>query len=125
LKARFFAGDQVDYRLAEEIRELKKKYLTGVISNAMSGARTFLVEEIGLGEFFDSLTYSFEVGVMKPEAGIFESALKSLNVTPEQSVFLDDFQHNVAGALAVGMQAIHFRNPAQAMEELEAVLKSS
>jgi len=35
---------------------------------------------------------------------------------------VDDVQENVGGAIAVGMKAIVYRNNAQAIAELEAVL---
>jgi len=123
LKSLFFAGDFVDEDLANYIRNLRRQYKTGVISNAMDGARRFLVEEAKISNAFDSLTYSYEVGIMKPDAQIFQAALRSLQVSAQESVFIDDFEHNILGARAIGMQAILFRSPQQVVPDLQAVLR--
>jgi len=122
LKAGFFAGDRVDTELAEVIRGLRRKYKTGVISNAMSDARCFLEEEARIADAFDALTYSYAVGIMKPQPGIFRAALEALDVQAGQAVFVDDFERNVLGAWELGMQAVHFKTPVQALQELEEVL---
>jgi putative hydrolase of the HAD superfamily len=122
LKRKFFAGDILDEELVEFIRGVHLKYHTGVISNAMDGARHFLVHQLDLGAIFDSLVYSYEVGVMKPDERIFQFALASLQVPAAEAVFIDDFEHNVAGARAVGMQAILFRSPQQVISDLSQIL---
>ncbi len=123
LKKTFFAGDQVDIELANTIRRLRPRFKTGVISNAMDGARSFLVNEAKIGDAFDSLTYSYEVGIMKPNERIFQVALSSLQVAAHEAVFIDDFEHNILGAQSVGMQAILFRSPQQVISDLEQILK--
>jgi HAD superfamily hydrolase (TIGR01509 family) len=70
------------------------------------------------------MTVSAEVGVMKPEARIYQMALDALGVAPAESVFVDDFPENVEGARAVGMQAIHFIQPEQALDELHKLLSN-
>jgi HAD superfamily hydrolase (TIGR01549 family) len=122
LKAEFFAGDRVDQELAEVIRRLHSKYKTGVISNAMSDARRFLEDEAGIADAFDHLTYSYAVGIMKPQPGIFLAALGALDVQPGQAVFVDDFEKNVIGAREVGMQAVHFKTSSQALRDLDEIL---
>lgn len=122
-KAEFFAGDQVDTALVDAIRGMRRRgFRTGVISNAMDGLRQYLVSEVGIADAFDTLTVSAEVGVKKPAQRIFQVALQSLGVQPEEAVFLDDFAVNVTAARALGMQAIHFLTPAQALTELETLL---
>ena len=68
------------------------------------------------------MTISAEAGVMKPDARIFQLALEKLGIAPSESVFLDDFPENVEAARAVGMHAIHFTWPEQALKELQQIL---
>jgi len=119
----FFAGDIVDYALLDFMRGLRKKYKVGLISNAWSGLRPWIVSR-KFEDAFDAMTISAEVGVMKPDARIFQIALEKLGVSPSESVFLDDFPENVVGARAIGMQAIHFIQPEQALEELRQLLSN-
>jgi len=123
IREAFFAGDIVDYALLDFMRGLRKKYKVGLISNAWSGLRPWIVSR-KFEDAFDTMTISAEVGVMKPDAHIFQIALEKLGVLPSESVFLDDFLENVIGARAFGMQAIHFIQPEQALEELKLLLSN-
>jgi epoxide hydrolase-like predicted phosphatase len=121
LRDEFFGGDIVDHELIEFIRSLRPRFKTGVISNAWSGLRNYMIKN-KFEDAFDSITISAEVGTVKPEARIYELALKTAGVKPEAAVFVDDFEQNIEGARAVGMAAVHFRDPAKAVAELEALL---
>lgn len=122
LRDEFYAGDRLDMELVAAIRNLHRRYRTGIISNAMDDARQLITETWAIGDAFDHLVFSAEAGIMKPDRRIFELALRGLGMQPQQAVFIDDFAHNVTGAQAVGMHAIHFRSPQQALDELHALL---
>lgn len=122
VRQEFFGGDRLDTVLLDCIRGLHRHYKTGVISNATPDTRRRMENRWGMADAFDAITISAEVGIMKPDARIFHIALVSLGVQPAEAVFVDDFQHNVDGARAVGMQAIQFRNRQQVIEEVENML---
>jgi putative hydrolase of the HAD superfamily len=44
----------------------------------------------------------------KPDAAIYRHAAEGLGVRPEEILFVDDREENVAGARAVGMVAIQY-----------------
>jgi epoxide hydrolase-like predicted phosphatase len=117
----FFAGDITDLALLDFMRGLRRQFKVGLISNAWSGLRPWIVSK-KFEDVFDAMTISAEVGVMKPDARIFHMALEKLDVAPSESIFLDDFLENVTGARALGMQAIHFVQPEQALKELKQLL---
>ena len=105
----FWAGDVLDTTLVSLIRQLKKRYQTAVISNYASNLRPELTDLYGIADAFDEIIISCEEKVMKPHPEIFLRALKRLGCAPEEALFIDDFLHNVQGAEAVGMAAIHFQ----------------
>ena len=117
----FFAGDIIDTNLLDFMRGLRKKVKVGLISNAWSGLRPYMISH-KFADAFDSMIISAEAGVAKPGPDIYQIALEKLGVAPPESVFLDDFPENVAGARAIGMQAIHFIQPEQALKELKRLL---
>jgi epoxide hydrolase-like predicted phosphatase len=119
----FFAGDVIDTHLLDFLRGARKKVKVGLISNAWSGLRPYIVSR-KFEDVFDDMVISAEVGVMKPDARIFQIALERLGAVPSESVLVDDFQENVEGARAVGMQAIHFKQPDQALDELKRLLSN-
>ena len=121
IRDEFFAGDVTDSHLLDFMRSLRGQFKVGLISNAFSGLRPWIVSR-KFEDAFDAMIVSAEIGVIKPDPRIFQIALEKLGVRPEEAVFLDDFFENVKGARAFGMQAIHLIEPAQALEELQKLL---
>lgn len=121
IRDEFFAGDVVDRELIDFIRSLRPKYKTGLISNAWPDLRDYIVEQ-KFDDAFDNMVISAEVGVMKPEAKIYQIALEQTGVSPNEAVFVDDFIENIEGCEAVGMRGIHFRNPQAVLSELRIML---
>jgi epoxide hydrolase-like predicted phosphatase len=124
-RTQFFGGDELDTALLATIGKLHQAYKTGIISNAMNGTRALIEGPWAMTPLFDAIVLSGEVGVMKPDPRIYRIALERLEAQPGQAVFIDDFQHNVDGARAVGMHGIRFRSPSQLVAELDALLDES
>jgi epoxide hydrolase-like predicted phosphatase len=118
----FWGGDTVDSVLVDYVRSLRPRYKTALLSNAWDNLRRVIEEEWQFTDAFDEIVISAEVGMAKPDRGIYQLALSRLEVEPEAAVFVDDFQENIEGALAVGMQAIRFRSHEQIMEDLGKLL---
>jgi len=121
-REQFFGGDELDVELLAYIGGLHRAYKTGIISNAMNGTRDLIEGAWEMTPLFDAIVLSGEVGVMKPDPRIYLLTLARLDVQPDQAVFIDDFQHNIDGARAVGMQGIRFRSPEQLVADLGALL---
>jgi len=52
---------------------------------------------------------SNETTFLKPEEGIFRTAIERSGREPGEIVFIDDREENISAAAALGIQAIHFR----------------
>jgi len=68
------------------------------------------------------IVYSHEVGMSKPDPRIYKLSCARLKVRPEEMIFLDDMEPNIAAARAVGIHGVHYRDNAQAITEIEALL---
>lgn len=121
LKKEFFAGDRIDFYLLDLIRSLRPERVVGAISNAWSGMRPWM-DEHKVADVFDDMVISAEVGLAKPDPRIYQLAMQNLQVHPQESIFIDDTYRNVDAARRVGMQAILFEEPAQAVAELKSLL---
>jgi putative hydrolase of the HAD superfamily len=121
LHEEFFIGDRWDSALFDFLRRQRKTVKTGLISNAWSGLRSVIVNE-KLDDAFDAMIISAEVGVAKPDAGIFRLALEKLGVEPQEAVFVDDVLVNVEAAQAVGMHAIQFTRTEAVLAGLKPLL---
>lgn len=121
LRNEFFAGDVLDLNLLEFIRSLRPRCKTGLISNAWSGMRGYIVEK-KFDDVFDTLIISAEVGMVKPEAQIFQFALKQAQVNAEEAIFVDDFSKNVDAARSLGLAAVRFRDPESTIKKIKSLL---
>lgn len=121
IRDEFFAGDVIDREIVEYLRSLRPDYYVGLISNAWPDLRDYIIEQ-KFEDAFDHMVISAEVGVMKPEARIYQIALEQAGVSPNEAVFVDDFHENIEGCQEVGMNGIHFQSPQQAMGELKQML---
>jgi epoxide hydrolase-like predicted phosphatase len=117
LRVDFFAGDRWDENLLAFIRSLRPGVRTGVISNGWLGAQAAMEKWIN-AETFDVIVFSGVEKCAKPEERIYRLALDRLGLAPQEAIFFDDSRTNVEGAARIGMQAVLFEGPLQAMERV-------
>lgn len=118
----FWQGDDLDEELVAFIRGLRARFQTGLISNAWLELRELLEGHWHIDDAFDDLVISAEVGLVKPDPAIYKLALERLNVEADQAVFVDDLTQNIAAAADVGMHAVHFTDPEQAVMNVNQLI---
>jgi putative hydrolase of the HAD superfamily len=94
-------------------------FRTALLSNSWGGHEYPWADFRGL---FDTVVISGECGMRKPEEAIFLHTAKGLGLEPEQCVFIDDLEANVAAAAACGMTGVHHTEAAQTVAELQDLL---
>ncbi len=83
-------------------------------------AETFpvAIERYDFLQYFKGIVVSGAEKTRKPFKPIYEILLNRYNLRPESAVFIDDNPLNVAGARALGIHAIQFKNSQQLTNEL-------
>jgi putative hydrolase of the HAD superfamily len=85
-------------------------FLTAILSNLPQPLGEELRATSGFLDHFDHVTFSYELGVVKPQAEIYRDAITGLGIEPAQALFLDDRQDNVEGSRAVGLRGELYTN---------------
>lgn len=67
----------------------------------------------------DGGIFSYEVKMIKPDLRIYQALLEKYNLNPEECVFMDDLEANIAGAKAAGIKGIVFTGKEDAEEQLK------
>ena len=101
----FFEGVQ------KTLLALKDKgYLLGIVTDTANPIHVKLswFEHGGFVHVWDSIISSKEVGMRKPEPGIYRAAMQQLGVTSERTAFVGHKAYELEGARAVGMKTIAF-----------------
>lgn len=111
--------------LVARTRALRSEgYRTALVTNNAREFRDAWRPVLPLDELFDAVVDSSEVGMRKPDPGIYHHARELVGSPPaERCIFLDDFEGNVAAARRLGMAAIRVdEDPASALDALERLL---
>jgi putative hydrolase of the HAD superfamily len=89
----------------EALRRAAALGTVGVLSNNPSPfAESFAILAPDVAAIVgDNVLVSSDLGVRKPDAGIYRLALERFGVEPEDAFFADDSEANVTGAEAVGI----------------------
>ncbi len=86
---------------------LHSKYHLHIITNGFTEVQYPKIENSGIAKYFSQIITSEEAGVLKPNAGIFEMALKKTNAKIEDSWLIgDDLEADIKGAVDFGMNCI-------------------
>ncbi len=104
----------------ELLKELAREHPLWVISNTNRMHFEFILKRYEFLKHFQGWSLSFEVGSAKPDPAIFEHALSKMQISAPEALFIDDQLINVEAARRLEMNAIHFLNPAQLVQELQA-----
>lgn len=99
---------------------LSRVYSTWLASNTSVVHYAWILERFPRVAFYRAAALSYELGVMKPADAYYEKAMVRFGIEPACSVFIDDSEENVAGAIRAGMQGIVFKNRQQLLGELQA-----
>ncbi|MFC1697402.1 HAD family hydrolase [Nanoarchaeota archaeon] len=108
--------------MKELVRELKKKYVIGILSDQTNWLDE-LDKKYKFLKDFNVVINSYEVGLVKPAKEIYQILLAELrlkhDVLPNEVVFIDNKKKNVRGAKKFGINALLFTDIEQLKRDLK------
>lgn len=100
----------------EAIEALSKTYRLGIISDTWRSIENQL-RTLGVRQYFSFATYSFALGVFKPDPRMYLDALRKCGCDARETAFVDDSPQNLEGAAKLGITPILIAaNPASDVE---------
>ncbi|WP_258111589.1 HAD family hydrolase [Alicyclobacillus sp. SP_1] len=103
-----FSADQSTLNIVNTIKVHAK---VAIVTNGSIHRQKAKISNSNLGDCFDTIIISEEVGFWKPDNRIFELALNKLNVQPEETLFVgDDIEKDIGGCQKANIKGIWF-NP--------------
>lgn len=91
----------------EVLQVLSKDYDLHIITNGFNEVQFVKIENSGLKPFFQQVITSEMIGIQKPNAEIFEYALKEAKADLNSSIMIgDDQESDILGAKKVGMDQV-------------------
>ena len=94
------------------LKKIKTTHRTFLLSNTndihIETFNSYLKNEFelpDLSSFFEKMYLSYEIGMRKPDAEIFELVLRENNLKPKETLFIDDSIQHVEAAKKLGIEA--------------------
>jgi glucose-1-phosphatase len=92
---------------------------TGILSNTCECHWQYCMNKYAaLTSCFRVHITSYQIGAAKPDAKIFHAAAERAGYAPEEIFFVDDIAGHVAGAKAVGFDAVQYTTTGKFVEDL-------
>lgn len=92
------------------------------INNEARELNNYRIKTFRLHDFFDAFVSSCEVGMRKPDPGIFRLALGIAQAEPHECLYFDDRPMLVAAAKKEGIQAYHHKSFEETKKIVEDVI---
>ncbi len=105
----------------EIITELSQKYKLYFLSDNVKERAEAAEKKYGFLSLFTGGIFSHEVGVRKPNPGIYQLILQKVGMRPEKTLFIDDKEMNLPPAKTLGMNALLFTNVEQFRKDLKSL----
>lgn len=105
---------------AEVVRYLADKYPLTIISNGFGEVQHYKIAHSGLQQCFKYILLSEEVGINKPQPGIYQRALELNGVTADEAIMIgDSYNSDILGAQNAHIDQLWIR-PSSAPKEQTA-----
>jgi HAD superfamily hydrolase (TIGR01549 family) len=109
--------------MIDYVGSFRGKYKVALLSNVGRGVIEQLFTADELEELFDVIVLSSEVGMVKPEAAIFELTANRLGLEPAECIMVDDLVANIDGAQSTGMHGVVYNTTDKCMYAVSGLLQ--
>lgn len=116
---------RINPEMIKLIFALKQRYKIGLLTNFTSDLERFLKDTFNIYHLFDVIINSYDIKTKKPEPAAFYHILDKMRFLPKETIFVDDKEKNVDGAVNIGMKAILYKDFEQFKINLNNVLENS
>lgn len=102
------------------VRQFSGTHPLYLFSNTSGLHKDWLFEQFQIFSLFDGGIYSYEAGCAKPREEFYLEAIRRYDLTPSQTIYIDDLQENIATGQRLGFVSHHYA--AARHDELVAML---
>lgn len=101
------------------VKDLKANdYNLYILSSFIKEAYSYIRSKYDFLSLFDGAVLSYQEGTIKPEKRIYKILINRYDLTPKESIFIDDHKIILKPAKNFGMNVIHYQPTTDLREEL-------
>lgn len=116
-------------RRIEALVGLKRDYRLALLSNTNPihwGKATsdyFAYNGMNADDYFEKTYLSYKMHLLKPDRAIYQAVLDDMNITAEETLFIDDSTANCNAAKALGINVMHVSNGDEWLEKIKTITR--
>lgn len=119
----FSTSSFIDEEVFETISELRKQNIKCYLTSDQEKYRgNYLLENLDFKNRFDDCFFSYDIGYQKWQPEYFIEVLKKLNANPEDVIYWDDEEENIAVAKSLGIDARLFESADKFKEQVSSII---
>ncbi|MBK6504860.1 MAG: HAD family phosphatase [Ignavibacteria bacterium] len=88
-----------------------------MLSNTDSSHINFINKNFPYVKHIKKRVLSYKVNSVKPDKRIYKYLITKMNISPEESIFIDDLKPNIAAAEEFGLKTIHYTSHKKFLRE--------
>lgn len=104
--------------VAQIIKGLRNGYRLFLLSNTNELHFEYVYQKFDVLRLFEEYILSYQVGYMKPNAHIYQQALKLAGIPAKKIIYIDDILEYTQAAGKAGIRGIHFTSVPRLEQEL-------
>jgi putative hydrolase of the HAD superfamily len=104
----YHINSKIDANMINLISALRSSVKVYALSNTNQTHKE-VNEDRGIFKNFDRVFLSCDMALRKPDPRIYTEILKSIRISPESLVFIDDSKENIETATRLGIICIHYK----------------
>lgn len=120
-----YKAERLDPRMIDYIHELHKTCKVALVTNASDNFIENMLDRANIRKLFNELIVSSQVGYMKPDPRIYIHALQKLEVSPNETVMVDDNAENIKSAESLGLHGIVYKGFDQFVIDMSNLMTNS
>ncbi len=90
------------------VQQLAGTHPLYLFSNTSGLHKDWLFERFKIFSLFDDGIYSYEAGCAKPREEFYLEAIRRFDLTPSQTIYIDDLPENIATGQSLGFDCHHY-----------------
>jgi 2-haloacid dehalogenase len=100
-----------------------KQYRLGAITNGIGNVQRSRLDKAGIGRFFETVVISNDVGIAKPDQGIFNIAFKNMDLNNKEEILMigDSLSSDILGGINAGIDTCWINNDKKDPGEIKPV----
>ena len=81
------------------------RFRIGAITNGIGNVQRLRIKKAGIGKYFETVIISNDVGIAKPDPGIFTIALEGMNLSKKDDILMigDSLSSDILGGINAGI----------------------